>query len=113
MLLTRIDRYIAVHVLSAFFVVLLVLVGLMALSMLLEELGDVNQHYQLSDALLFILLSFPSFIDQLLPMSALVATLIGLGILATNSELTVMRASGLSLGSLIGSISKVTPFSSP
>lgn len=105
-LLTRIDRYIAVHVLSAFFVVLLVLVGLMALSMLLEELGDVNQYYQLSDALLFILLSFPSFIDQLLPMSALVGTLIGLGILATNSELTVMRASGLSLGSLICSISK-------
>ena len=104
--LTRIDRYIAAHVLAAFGVVLLVVVGLMGLSMLLEELGEINQHYQMGDAISFILLSLPGFAYQLMPLSALVGTLIGLGILASNSELTVMRASGLSMQALLISIAK-------
>lgn len=106
MLLTRLDRYVGSHILGAFFVVMLVLLGLMGISLLLDELGAVNQSYQLSDAILYVLLNLPSMAYQLLPLSALVATLIGLGMLASTSELTVMRASGLSLRRLILTVLK-------
>lgn len=106
MLLTRLDRYVGIHILGAFCVVMLVLLGLMGISMLLDELGDVDARYQLSDALVFVLLSLPATANQLLPLSALVATLVGLGMLASTSELTVMRASGLSLARLILTVLK-------
>lgn len=106
MLLTRLDRYVGIHILGAFCVVMLVLLGLMGISMLLDELGDVDARYHLSDALVFVLLSLPATANQLLPLSALVATLVGLGMLASTSELTVMRASGLSLARLILTVLK-------
>jgi len=106
MLLTRLDRYVGIHILGAFCVVMLVLLGLMGISMLLDELGDVDARYQLSDALVFVILSLPATANQLLPLSALVATLVGLGMLASTSELTVMRASGLSLARLILTVLK-------
>ena len=106
MLLTRLDRYVGIHILGAFCVVMLVLLGLMGISLLLDELGDVDARYQLSDALVFVLLSLPATANQLLPLSALVATLVGLGMLASTSELTVMRASGLSLARLILTVLK-------
>ncbi|HSG02612.1 MAG TPA: LPS export ABC transporter permease LptG [Marinobacterium sp.] len=106
MRLTRLDRYVGAHIIGAFLVVILVLLGLMGISMLLDELGAVSQRYQLSDAIYFVLLNLPAMAYQLLPLSALVATLIGLGMLASTSELTVMRASGLSLARLILSVLK-------
>ena len=105
-MLTRIDRYIAVHVLSAIAVVMLVIVGLMGLSLFLDELGEVNRFYTMNDAIRYVLLSLPSLAYQLLPLSALVGTLVGMGILASSSELTVMRASGLSMTRLIVAVSK-------
>ncbi len=104
--LTRIDRYIGTHVLAAFLIVLLVVVGLMALSMLLQEMEDLNSRYRMSEALSFIVFSLPGVVYQLLPMSALVGTLAGLGVLASSSELTIMRASGLSFWGLLGAIAK-------
>jgi len=106
MLVSRLDRYVARHVLGAFFVVMLVVLGLMAISMLLDELGEVSSRYPFADALYFVLLSLPSMAYQLLPMSALVGTLIGLGMLASSSELTVMRASGLSMIRLLMTVIK-------
>lgn len=106
MRLTLIDRYIAQHIVVAFLIVLLVVAGLMGLSTLLDEVGDVNAYYQLPDAIRYVLLSLPALCYQLIPMSALIGTLIGLGVLASNSELTVMRASGVSLPTLIFAVVK-------
>lgn len=106
MLLSRLDRYVGSHILGAFFVVMLVLLGLMGISMVLDELGDLNDRYPLSAALYYVLLSLPAMAYQLLPLGALTATLVGLGILASSSELTVMRASGLSLNRLILTVIK-------
>lgn len=105
-LVSRLDRYVASHILGAFIVVMLVLLGLMGISMVLDELGDVSERYPLSAALYYVLLSLPAMAYQLLPLGALTATLVGLGMLASSSELTVMRASGLSLVRLILSVLK-------
>ncbi len=103
---SRIDRYIAQHILSATAIVMLVLVGLMGISLLLDELGEVDKFYTFGVASQFTLLSLPGLAYQLLPLSCLVGTLIGLGILASNSELTVMRAAGVSMTRLILSVAK-------
>ena len=103
---TKIDRYIAVHILSAIAVVMLVIVGLMGLSLFLEELDEVNNFYTLNDATRYVLLSLPSLAYQLLPLSSLVGTLVGMGVLASSSELTIMRASGLSMSRLIAAVTK-------
>lgn len=105
-LLSRLDRYVGSHILGAFVVVMLVLLGLMGISMVLDELGDVSDRYPLSAALYYVLLSMPAMAYQLLPLGSLTATLVGLGILASSSELTVMRASGLSLNRLILTVLK-------
>ena len=100
-MLSRLDRYIAAHTLSAIFVVLLVVVSLMGISLYLDELGDVRGSYTSKDAIIYTLLSIPGICIELLPLSALVGTLIGLGVLASSSELTVMRAAGVSMSKLI------------
>lgn len=105
-MMSRLDRYIAVHILGAFAVVLLVVIGLMGISMLLDEIGEISAHYRFADALYYVLLSLPAIIYELLPMSALVGTLVGLGILASSSELTVMRATGLSIFRLLLAVLK-------
>ena len=105
-MISRIDRYIAVHILSAIAVVLLIIVGLMGISLYLDELGEVDKYYTSGEALSYTLLSLPGLAYQLLPLSALVGTLIGMGVLASNSELTVMRAAGVSMMRLILSVAK-------
>ena len=42
----------------------------------------------------------------MLPMAALIGCLIGLGTLASSSELTIMRAAGVSLGRIVLSVMK-------
>lgn len=105
-MISRIDRYIAIHILSAIAVVLLIIVGLMGISLYLDELGEVDKHYTSGAAFRYTLLSLPGLAYQLLPLSALVGTLIGMGVLASNSELTVMRAAGVSMMRLILSVAK-------
>jgi len=79
---------------------MLVLVTLQSLSMIVkfvEQLGSVGQgDYQIASALWYVLLSVPRELEMFLPMAALLGSLIGLGSLASTSELVVMQSSGLS-----------------
>ena len=49
---------------------------------------------------LYVLLLVPGLIYQLFPITALLGCTIGLGVLASNSELTIMRAAGISLNEI-------------
>lgn len=42
----------------------------------------------------------------MLPMAALIGCLVGLGTLASNSELTIMRAAGVSLSRIVWAVMK-------
>ncbi len=86
---------------------LLVLMVLLALATLFEFIGELDNklgNYGVSQALLYSVLRLPQLASQMLPMATLIGALIGLGGLAGNSELVVMRSAGLSVGNLAGMV---------
>ena len=104
----KLDRYISRNVLGATILVLLVLVFLEALFSFLGQLEDVQGDYQTVDALTYVLLMMPKRLYELIPVSALVGCLAGLGAMASNSELVVMRAAGVSLWRILAGVMKPT-----
>ncbi|GAA0795182.1 LPS export ABC transporter permease LptG [Marinobacterium sediminicola] len=92
----RLEWYIARHVIGAILAVLLVVVGLDLVSALLDQLDALDDRYSFLDSLWYLTLTIPRRVYEFIPLSSLVGCLIGLGMLATHSELTVMRAAGFS-----------------
>jgi lipopolysaccharide export system permease protein len=54
-----------------------------------------DEGYQLSHALLFVVLSIPSHLYELLPITVLIGTIFVMARLAQSSEFTIMRTSGM------------------
>ncbi|UPQ81785.1 LPS export ABC transporter permease LptG [Pseudomonas knackmussii] len=102
----KLDRYIGSHVLLAILTVLGIIVGLALLFAFIDELGDVKGSYGSLNAAVYVLLTTPSRVYEMLPMAALIGCLIGLGTLASSSELTIMRAAGVSLGRIVLAVMK-------
>jgi lipopolysaccharide export system permease protein len=72
-------------------------IGLSGIIKYVEQLRKVGKGaYDLLHALYFVLLSIPRDIEMFFPMAALLGALIGLGMLASSSELVVMQAAGFS-----------------
>ena len=89
-------RYVLRAVLGYTALAMLVLLALGALFLFISEQGDIGTgNYTASQAMMFVLLSLPTFAGQLLPIAALIGALLALGNLARGSELVVMRASGI------------------
>jgi lipopolysaccharide export system permease protein len=92
------DRYILRSVLAGVGMVVLVLLSLGGLFLLIGQQDDIGVgRYTAVSALQFVVLNLPQQAWELLPISALIGALIGLGNLARGSELIVMRTSGLSI----------------
>ena len=92
------QRYIARTILASIFLVLLVLLGLYSFIDFIGELDDLGEgQYQLTTIFWYMLLSMPKRIYELLPIAALLGSVLGLGNLANQNELVVMRAAGLSV----------------
>lgn len=100
------DLYVAKHVLGGFLIVLLVVAGLDMLFALVEELKEVGGNYTFASAVQYVLLTAPRRLYEFIPLSSLIGCLMGLGILASSSELTVMRAAGISTLGIIVSVMK-------
>ncbi len=94
-------RHVGVSVLAATCFVLLVLVGIDVISAIIDQADNLRGDYDFSESLIYVLLSVPSRIEEYIPFAALVGALIGLGTLANQSELIVMRASGVATGRII------------
>ncbi|WP_047046317.1 LPS export ABC transporter permease LptG [Vibrio mexicanus] len=91
------DLYIGRTIIATTSLVLVTFVGLSAIIKYVEQLRKVGQGtYDLFQALMFVVLSIPRDIEMFFPMAALLGALIGLGMLASSSELVVMQASGFS-----------------
>ncbi|MBK6597415.1 MAG: LPS export ABC transporter permease LptG [Proteobacteria bacterium] len=60
--------------------------------------------YTVLDALWFTAMNMPQQVYELLPISALIGSLVGLGTLARGSEITVMRSVGWSVWRLSGAV---------
>jgi lipopolysaccharide export system permease protein len=99
-----IGKTIAGHILA----VLLVLLSLYFFSTFVTEVSEVGRgSYQMLDALQFSIMLLPRQIYELFPLVALMGTMLGLGALANTSELTVMRASGISMPQILREVLKV------
>ena len=106
--MNKLTLYLGKSIIVAILLVLMLLVGLEFIFSLVNELRHVGTgDYNLNMAITFILFSLPSTIAQLFPMAALVGTLLGLSILASRSELIVMRASGWGMGDIIFAVMKL------
>ncbi len=93
----RIDRYIMKRFLAGLLPVMLLLLALFSFLALAEELEDVGQgDFTLPDALMVVFLTTPKRIVELLPVSALLGGLLGLGAMANQRELIAIRTSGMS-----------------
>lgn len=80
----------------------LILSGLQVLFTYMDELGSLKENYTAIDALIYVLWASPRYLYEILPISALIGAVLGLGALASNSELIVMRAAGISLWRIVG-----------
>src|SRR6202034_2812395 len=92
------DRYLYRTVLLYTAMAMAVLLALGALFVFISQQSDIGVGaYSAGDAFLFTLLNLPQQAFELLPIGALIGALMGLGNLASGSELVVTRASGVSV----------------
>jgi lipopolysaccharide export system permease protein len=96
--MNTLDRYLCRTVLLYSAMALGVLVTLGALFLFISQQSDIGVgNYNTGDAFVFTFLNVPQQIFELLPIGALIGALMGLGSLASGSELVVTRASGVSV----------------
>jgi lipopolysaccharide export system permease protein len=94
-------RYFAREILATSLLVLAALLALFGFFDMVRELDDVGRGgYRLGTMVGYVLLSLPSHAYVLLPAAALIGTLFALARMSEQSELTVMRSSGLSMRQL-------------
>jgi lipopolysaccharide export system permease protein len=91
------DRYIASSYLKGMIPVMLLLLALFSFMALSEELEEVGTgSFRLIDAFLVVLYTSPRRIVDLMPVTALLGGLMGLGALANHQELIAARGAGMS-----------------
>ena len=99
---TILSRYIFRVVLATSLIALLVMLILDSFFQLLNQLEDIGRgSYELSDVMVYLVLTVPRRLYETAPVALLVGGLLGMGSLAAHSELAVMRASGRSRLSLV------------
>ena len=92
--------YLMRSILTSTMLVTLVLLALAGLFEFIGQLDATQGRYGIPQALLFAALRLPQLSFEMLPIAALIGSLLGLGALANNSELVVMRTAGLSVARL-------------
>lgn len=99
-------RYLGKAVLFAIGATVLALLSFNFIAVLIEEAGELQGKYTFSKVIIFGLLKLPSQFVEYLPSSILIGSLVALGVLASNNEITVMRASGLSPQRILWHVAK-------
>jgi lipopolysaccharide export system permease protein len=95
--------YIGKTILATSLMTLMTLAVIRVLFALIDESGDFGKgSYAFIDGLSYSLLLSPQYIYEFFPMAILIGSIAGLGVLASRSELTVMRAAGKTTGQIIG-----------
>lgn len=104
-----IDRYIGRTVISSIAVTLGILVGISTLFRFIEQLKYIGRaDFTAVTAGLYALFLIPQDLEAFFPMAAMIGGLVGLGALASNSELVVMQAVGLSKANVVSAVLKAS-----
>lgn len=97
------DRYVVRTILGFVFLVMGAVLILGTLFVFIDQQDDIGVgHYTALEALWYTFLNMPQQAFELLPITTLIGSLLGLGSLARGSELTVVRATGVSIVRLAG-----------
>ena len=96
--------YVAKIVWFSIILVLFVVGGLNFLGVLADQMGNIEGQYNFVKVLQYALWKVPSILVESMGFSAMIGSLVGLGALANQNELTVMRASGISLLQIVGMV---------
>jgi len=103
-----IDLHIAKTLVVQVLLVLAVLLGLFVFVNFLDQLGELGRgDFGILDAVKYVALTIPRTIYDLFPMVGLLGTMLAMSHLAQDSELVVLRSSGLSLFRITASVLKV------
>jgi lipopolysaccharide export system permease protein len=95
--MNALDRYLVRTILGAVGLWVALLLALGALFLFISQQDDIGVGgYTAKDAILYVLLNVPEQAWQFLPIATLIGSLMGLGTLARGSEITVIRATGVS-----------------
>ena len=107
----QIDRYIMQRFLLGIVPAMLLLLALFSFMTLAEELEDIGKGgFTLADALLVVILTTPKRIVELLPITALLGGLLGLGTMANHRELMAIRTSGVSKRNIAQTVALLAVF---
>jgi len=92
------DFYIGSSFLKCFFLIILILAVLFSFFELLSQLDDVGRgSYRLNNAVIFVILTLPKRLLDLMPISTLLGGIVALGLLADHNELLALQAAGISV----------------
>lgn len=102
-----IDRYVARNIIASTGSVLLTLLAIFSFFALIDALEDVGRgSFSIVHAFVFVGVSAPSLAYELFPMAALIGSLLGLGTMMRNGEITVVRCAGVSKLRVVVSVMK-------
>ena len=96
----RLDLYLGTSVGLMIIAASIGLVGILGIFTFLEQVEDIQHEYDTAAVFIYVMLSLPRMFYETIPYAALIGCLAGLGALANNSELVVMRAAGVSTWSI-------------
>lgn len=103
-----IHRYLAQEITSSILLIMVALLAMFSFFDLIQELEDIGKgNYGIDKMLLFVLLSAPGHVYEVVPVAVLVGTMYALGQFARYSELIVLRVSGISIASLAWSLLRI------
>jgi lipopolysaccharide export system permease protein len=101
------NKYISKTIIGTTSLVVLTLFAIEVFIKFTHEFPNIGSGgYGLKEVLMYVPLTLPYEVYQLFPMSGLLGSILGLGLLASHSELIVMRTSGVSLLNITASIVK-------
>lgn len=93
-----IDFYLGKSTMQGFLLSLLLLVVLFSFFELLIQMNSVGKgSFRMADAFTYVALTVPKRMADLMPMAALLGSIVALGLLADHQELTAMQAAGISV----------------
>jgi len=103
-----INRYLIQEIVSSILLIMLALIAMFSFFDLIQELESLGKgEYGLGNVLIFVLLSAPGHVYQVVPVAVLVGTMYALGRLSRSSELIILRVSGISITNLAWSLVRI------
>lgn len=102
------NRYLAEEVISSILLIILALIGMFSFFDLIQELDAIGKgSYGIGKVMLFVMLSIPGHVYEIVPVAVLVGSMHALSQFSRHSELIVLRVSGISILTITMSLLRI------